>query len=230
MIKKKKKKAAKEPSSESSVNCVRPVSTSGEPLEHSADTGKTKLVGFSELCNSPEILAYAQISKKSSIGCMYILMFVPLIGFPIAGLLIDEFPLGEAIFIGAVITLVMLIVNLLALRKIRQPSWEGTVVNKYSKERSEHRGGDDDNYRTYTEYTTVITTNAGKKKTIVEKDSGRHMYDYMSVGDRVLFHPKFGTYEKYDKSKDSIIYCNICSMMNPLQNDRCKRCNNLLFK
>lgn len=37
-------------------------------------------------------------------------------------------------------------------------------------------------------------------------------------------------YEKYDKSKDRIIYCNVCSMMNPIQNDRCKRCNNLLFK
>jgi hypothetical protein len=79
------------------------------------------------------------------------------------------------------------------------------VVNKYSKERSEHRGGDDDNYRTYMEYTTVITTDAGKKKTIVEKDSGRNMYDYLAVGDRVRYHPKFGTYEKYDKSKKTAL-------------------------
>jgi hypothetical protein len=40
----------------------------------------------------------------------------------------------------------------------------------------------------------------------------------------------FGTYEKYDKSKDRIIYRNVCTTMNPIQNDRCKRCNNLLFK
>jgi uncharacterized paraquat-inducible protein A len=56
------------------------------------------------------------------------------------------------------------------------------------------------------------------------------MFDYLSVGDRVRYHPTFGTYEKYDKSKDRIIYCNICRMMNPIKNDRCKRCNNLLFK
>ena len=195
-----------------------------------SETRSTGLIGFSERYNSPEILAAAQKNKKFSIGCMWILVFVPLIGFPVAGLLMDDFPFGESLVIGVGIAMIMLIVNLLALRKTKRPIWEGVVVNKYSKERSEHRGGDDDNYRTYTEYTTVINTDAGKKKTIVEKDSGRHMYDYLSVGDRVRYHPKFGTYEKYDKSKDRIIYCNVCSMMNPIQNDRCKRCNNLLFK
>ena len=192
--------------------------------------GGAGLVGFSDRYNCPEILTAAQKNKKSSIGCMWILVFVPLIGFPVAGLLMDDFPFGESLVIGVGIALVMLVVNLLALRKTKQPMWEGVVVNKYSKEKSEHRGGEDDNYRTYTEYTTIINTDAGKKKTIVEKDSGRNMYDYLSVGDRVRFHPMFGTYEKYDKSKDRIIYCNVCSMMNPIQNDRCKRCNNLLFK
>lgn len=189
-----------------------------------------ELVGFSYYCNHPEILAAAKGNKKFSIGCMWILTLVPLIGFPIAGLLIDDLPFGEAVIIGVGIAVVMLIFNLIALRRAKKPMWEGVVVNKYSKEKSEHRGGEDDNYRTYTEYTTVINTDTGKKKTIVERDSGRHMYDYLSVGDRVRFHPMFGTYEKYDKSKDRIIYCNVCSMMNPIQNDRCKRCNNLLFK
>ena len=207
-----------------------------EPMEVSQSAssappqGDAGLVGFSDRCNSPEILAAAQKNKKSSIGCMWILVFVPLIGFPVAGLLMDDFPFGESLVIGVGIALFMLVVNLLALRKTKQPMWEGVVVNKYSKEKSEHRGGEDDNWRTYTEYNTIINTDAGKKKTIVEKDSGRHMYDYLSVGDRVRFHPQFGTYEKYDKSKDRIIYCNVCSMMNPIQNDRCKRCNNLLFK
>jgi hypothetical protein len=193
----------------------------------SGDPQRMRLIGFSERYNTPEILVTAQKNKRFSIGCMWVLVFVPLIGFPIAGLLMDDFPFGESLVIGVGIALVMLIVNLFALRKTKKPIWEGTVVNKYSKERSEHK---DDVSKTYTEYTTVITTDAGKKKNIVEKDSGRHMYDYLSVGDRVRFHPMFGTYEKYDKSKDRIIYCNVCSMMNPIQNDRCKRCNNLLFK
>lgn len=223
--------------SEFCIGCGKAVNLrTPEPMEVSQAASSAPpqdgagLVGFSDKCNSPEILAAAQKNKKSSIGCMWILVFVPLIGFPVAGLLVDDFPFGESLVIGVGIALVMLVVNLLALRKTKQPMWEGVVVNKYSKEKSEHRGGEDDNWRTYTEYNTIINTDAGKKKTIVEKDSGRHMYDYLSVGDRVRFHPRFGTYEKYDKSKDRIIYCNVCSMMNPIQNDRCKRCNNLLFK
>ena len=219
------------------IGCGKAVnSATSEPMEphHVATPAPPQsgagLVGFSDRYNCPEILAAAQKNKKFSIGCMWILVFVPLMGFPVAGLLMDDFPFGEALVIGVGIALIMLVVNLLALQRTKKPMWEGVVVNKYSKEKSEHRGGEDDNWRTYTEYTTVINTDAGKKKTIVEKDSGRHMYDYLSVGDRVRFHPKFGTYEKYDKSKDRIIYCNLCSMMNPIQNDRCKRCNNLLFK
>lgn len=217
------------------IICGQAVDTSGKQSarvtpSQRVESQQMSLIGFSERCNSPEILAAAAKNRKYSIGCMWIVVLVPLIGFPMAGLLMDDFPLGESLVIGVGIALVMLIVNLFALRRTKRPIWEGTVVNKYSKERSEHRGGEDDNYRTYTEYTTVITTDGGKKKTIVEKDSGRHMYDYLSVGDRVRFHPMFGTYEKYDKSKDRIIYCNLCSMMNPIRNDRCKRCNNLLFK
>ena len=204
-----------------------------EPMEVSQaassapSQGDAGLVGFFDRCNSPEILAAAQKNKKSSIGCMWILVFVPLIGFPIAGLLMDDFPFGESAVIGVGIALVMLIINVFALRRAKLPMWEGIVTNKFSKEKYEHK---DDASKTYTEYTVAITTDAGKKKTIVEKDSRRDMYDYLDVGDKVRFHPKFGTYEKYDKSKDRIIYCNVCSMMNPIQNDRCKRCNNLLFK
>jgi len=83
---------------------------------------------------------------------------------------------------------------------------------------------------TYTESITVIKTDAGKEKRIIERDSRRDMYDYLATGDRVRYHPAFDTYEKYDKFKDRIIYCNVCRMMNPISNHRCKRCENLLFK
>ncbi|AGA68389.1 hypothetical protein Desdi_0866 [Desulfitobacterium dichloroeliminans LMG P-21439] len=217
------------------INCGAAVNN-GEPhssqarsfaSQDSGDTQRMNLIGFSDMCNSPEILEAAQKNRKSSIGCMWILVFVPLIGFPIAGLLMDDFPFGESAVIGVGIALVMLIINVFALRRAKQPMWEGIVTNKFSKEKYEHK---DDASKTYTEYTVTITTDAGRKKTIVEKDSRRVMYDYLDVGDKVRFHPKFGTYEKYDKSKDRIIYCNVCSMMNPIHNDCCKRCNSLLFK
>jgi ribosomal protein L40E len=215
------------------INCGKAVNPAvPEPMEPSQAAasappqGSPGLVGFSDRCNSPEILAAAQEKKKFSIGCMWISMLVPLIGFPIAGLLMDDFPFGESLVIGVGIALIMLIVNLLALQRKKRPIWEGVVVNKYSKKKYEYK---DDESIPYTEYKVIITTDAGRKKTIIERDS-RDMYDYLKVGDRVRYHPMFGTYEKYDKSKDRIIYCNVCRMMNPIQNDRCKRCNNLLFK
>ena len=104
------------------------------------------------------------------------------------------------------------------------------VVNKYSKEKSEHRGGEDDDLRTCTEYITVINTDAVKEKNIVKYDSRWHMYDYISIGNRAHYHTRFGTYGKYDRSKDRVIYFNVCSTMNPIQNNRYKWCNNPLFK
>ena len=63
--------------------------------------------------------------------------FRTLISFPVAGLLIDEMPLGESVIISLVLSLVMLVMNLLR-PKAKQP-WEGVVVNKYSKIEYKHR-------------------------------------------------------------------------------------------
>ncbi len=104
---------------------------------------------------------------------MWILVFVPLIGFPIAGLLMDDFPFGESLVIGVGIALVMLVVNLLALRRTSSPcgrAWSS--ISTARRKASIRGGGEDDNYRTYTEYTTIINTDAGKKKTIVERTVG----------------------------------------------------------
>ncbi len=53
------------------------------------------------------------------------------------------------------------------IKDMRKPVWEGVVTEKFQKERRRHR---DDNVDTYTEYTTVIRTDAGKKKRIIEKE------------------------------------------------------------
>ena len=113
------------------VNPVTP-----QPMEPSQATapmpsqGGAGLVGFSDRYNCPEILAAAQKNKKFSIGCMWILIFVPLIGFTIAGLLMDDFPFGESIIIGIGIALVMLVFNLLALRRTKQPMWSISIAKR----------------------------------------------------------------------------------------------------
>ncbi len=185
------------------------------------------LVGWSDKCNHPEIIAAAQKNKKSAIGCAYVLTLLFPIGFFIAGLLVDELPLGEAVIIGAGLGLFMLLINLMRVRDMKKQIWDGVVIEKYQKERREY--DKEDNVSYYTDYVLVIQKDTGKKVRLVNKNR-RELYDYINVKDRVRYHPAFSTYEKYDKSKDKIIYCNVCSTMNPMGNERCKRCNNLLFK
>ena len=187
------------------------------------------LVGFSELYNSPEILAAAAKNRKSNIGCMWILAFAPLVILSILGLLVEELPLTDALIIGGVIALFVLIVGFFVSRSAKKPMWEGTVTRKYSKEKMERIAKDNSDYRRYTAFYTEFTSDDGRKSTVQGKDD-RRIYDYFDLGDRVRYHPRFGAYEKYDKSKDRIIYCAVCNAMNPIQNDRCKKCGNLLFK
>ena len=187
------------------------------------------LIGFSEMYRDPSIIAAAKKNKKASIGCMWVLVFVPLIGFFIAGLLIDEFDMNEALIIGGVISFAMLLINLIGFARSKKPMWEGQVVDK-SVKKKQKRSNSDNEYETYTAYTTIIRTSTGKNKKITEIDSQRDMFDYLQVGDRVRYQPVFDTFEKYDKSKDKIIYCNVCKMMNAINNIKCKRCDNFLFK
>ncbi|HBN95377.1 MAG TPA: hypothetical protein DDZ66_03680 [Firmicutes bacterium] len=187
------------------------------------------LVGWSAVSEDPEVLEAARKNRRSSLGCAWIFALLFPAGFLLAGLLVEEMPFTDAIIIGVSLGALMLIINLVRIRGMKKPVWEGVVTEKFQKERRSHNRGDD-SFMSYTEFTVLIRTDQGKKKRIIEKGSSRHMYDYLAVGDRVRYHPTFETYEKYDKSKDKIIYCNVCRMMNPITNDRCERCKNRLFK
>ena len=195
----------------------------------SIEKKQTGLVGWSLHSGAPEILEAAKKNRKSAMGCAWVLLIVFPLGFLLAELFMDEMPLNEALIIGAILGITMFVINLVRIKDLKKPMWEGVVTARFQKERQEHRRGDD-SFRHCTEFTVVIRTETGKTKRIVERDSRREMYDYLAVGDRVRYYPAFDSYEKYDKSNDAIIYCNVCRMRNSIESDRCKRCNNLLFK
>ena len=195
----------------------------------SIEQKQTGLVGWSLHSSAPEILEAAKKNRKSAMGCAWALLIVFPLGFLLAGLFMDEMPLNEALVIGAILGITMFVINLIRIKDLNKPMWEGVVTAKFHKERREHKRGDD-SFRYYTEFTVVIKTEAGKTKRIVERDSRREMYDYLAVGDRVRYYPAFDSFEKYDKSNDIVIYCNVCRMRNSMESERCKRCNKLLFK
>lgn len=191
------------------------------------DYDSSNLVGFSERYYNPEILEAAAKNRRFSVGCLFVLVLLPLILFPIAGLLMESFPFGEAIVVGIVLSLVFLVIGLIVSSGSRKQIWDGYVIKKYYKDKRRDEG--DGNYSHYRRFTLIIEKDNGRKARIVG-DNQREMYDYFEIGDRIRYHPNLSTYEKYDKSKDTIIYCNVCRLMNPISNDRCRRCDNLLFK
>lgn len=209
--------------------CGRPLMEGQSVPEGPRDHHTWVSQGFSPRYQDSEILEAARLQRKSAKGCLWFLVVLPLLGFPLAGLLIEEYPLKEGLVIGLLVALVMLVVNLVALKRSSKPVWEGVVIDRYRKEKRKH-DRDTDSTTTYMEFNTVIRRDTGKKVTLCERGSDRHMYDYLTVGDRVRYHPAFGTYEKYNKTKDSYLYCNVCRMLNPIERDRCKRCDQLLFK
>ncbi len=190
---------------------------------------KRPLVGWSDVAKSPEMAETIKKSKKSAIVWNWAFALLFPVGFLIAGLLVDEMSLNEALIIGIGLGLVMLAINVWRIAGMKKPAWDGVVMKKLEKKRYESdRGGGSS--RAYMEYIVLIRTEQGKKKRIVERQRDRDMYDYLDVGDRVRYHPALETYEKYDKSKDQVIYCNVCRLRNSIRNDRCERCENLLFK
>ncbi len=187
------------------------------------------LVGWSAVANSPEMVETIKKNKRSAVGWTWVFTLLFPVGFLIAGLLSDEVPLSEALIIGSGLGLLMLAINSWRIAGMKKPVWDGVVTNKLEKKRYK-RDHDNCSSQSYLEYIVLIRTERGKKKRIVERQRDRDMYDYLDVGDRVRYHPALETYEKYDKSKDQVIYCNVCRLRNSIRNDRCERCKNLLFK
>ena len=202
--------------------CGTATGAAGSPA--SGDT--TGLVGWSTRYKDPEIIAAIKKKNIAVISYAWALVLVFPIGFLIAGLFIKTMPLAGGLIIGIVLGLLMVVINLVYIKTRRNQIWEGVITEKYQKEKREDDDSDNDDD---TDYVLVVEKTNGQKHHMIYHNK-QEMYDYFKIGDRVRYYVGLSTYEKYDKSKDRIIYCNVCSAENPISNDRCKRCNNLLFK
>lgn len=192
------------------------------------------LVGWSMHYKDPEIMAVVKKKNKAVVSYAWALVLVFPIGFLIAGLFIKTIPLAVALIIGVVLGLLMVVINLLYLKTRRNQIWEGVITEKYQREKNEDDDSkddsdNDDSDSDDTDYVLVVEKTNGQKHAMIYHNR-REMYDYFQIGDRVRYYVGLSTYEKYDKSGDRIIYCNVCSAENPISNDRCEGCNNLLFK
>ena len=185
-------------------------------------------IGWTQRHLDPEVVARARKNKKNAWVFTWVLTVLFPAGFALAGLFVEDMPMNEALIIGIGLGLLALIIGLVRVSRMKSGTWYGVVTDKGHKQKVEHdRDTTATRYRTV--YTLSVREDSGKKHTLTYVDN-RALYDYFKVGDRIRCHQAFGTYEKYDKSADRVIYCNICGTLNDMAADTCTSCRLPLFK
>lgn len=183
------------------------------------------LRGWSDKLADPTIVKMAERQKKGArmFGNIFAIVFVA--GFFIAGLLIPSIPLKSALLIGVSLGVLMFLISRLRLFSLSRPVWEGRVEDKSAVEHFDKKHPD----KAVIRYTVLFRGEKGGKKKLRSKGNAA-VYEYYNIGDRVRYYPAFGSFEKFDKSKDSYIFCNVCSAQNDIGNRKCSRCKSPLFK
>lgn len=188
--------------------------------------------GFSDKVNDPEILEAIKKNRKAAGIFGLFIVPLPFIGFTIYSFVSDSMEPKQGMLYGAIVSAIFLLFALFSRLKQRASNtYEGVVVDKKQRERSD---SDSDSGRSnyYTEYITVVKTTDGKKKKIRETSNGVVVaYNYLPVGARFKYHPQFAfPYELYDKSNAPYIGCVACGTHNSIMDDRCSKCNAPLLK
>jgi len=183
-------------------------------------------VGYSDNIHDPAFARFIKSNIRWSVVFLSVLAVAAVVGFFIFG---EEIGLG----IGAMFLLSALFTIITARKGSK--TWDGVVVDKTAERKRETRrqstgSGKFQQYDTsYTEYSVLIKDERGKIHSItVRNDDTR--YNYFQVGDRVRHHGGLNSYEKYDKSRDSIIFCNACTKLCDINDDICSRCKCPLLK
>lgn len=190
-------------------------------------------MGYSDRINDPKFKKYVKQSNSYAFIFSVIIAVIAIVGFYIAGEKgVDGMSNPDSLYIGFGIGGMFLLIALFQIfgRK-RSKTWDGVVVDKTAKKKKKKVNDGDDNYRTeiYTEYCVVIKSDQGKKYEITEHNT-TFLYDYYNLGDKVRHHAGLNSYEKFDKSKDSIVFCAACGTLCNIEEDHCPRCKCPLLK
>lgn len=189
-------------------------------------------IGYSPRIHDPAFARYLKNTNRWSAIFSLILAVAAVIGFYIYGETSGEMANPRALFIGLGIGGMFLSVALYTiLARKASKTWDGVVVHKTVKKKSRRQStGNNDYYIDYyTEYAVIIRDQRGKKYRLTAEDDNTR-YNYFQVGDQVRHHAGLNSYEKYDKSRDSIIFCNACATLCDISDDFCRRCKCPLLK
>lgn len=189
-------------------------------------------MGYSNKINDPAFAKYIKNSNRWSVIFSAILAAAAIIGFFIYGETSSEMENPQALYIGLGIGSMFLIIALFQiLGKKLSRTWDGSVIDKKikKKQRRQSSGNNDYYIHYYTEYAVTVREDGGKTHRMVAEDDDT-VFNYYQIGDRVRHHAGLNSYEKYDKSGDSIIFCSACSTLCDIHDDVCFRCKCPLLK
>lgn len=192
-------------------------------------------VGYSRRINDPAFSGYVKNNNRWSAVFSAILALIAVIGFYIYGETGAEMENPEALYIGLGIGGMFLAIALLQIRgRKRSKTWDGVVADKTisKKDRRQSTGSGDNDYyiHYYTEYTVVVRENDSGKTHRMAAEDDDTIFNYYQVGDKVRRHGGLNSYEKYDKSMDSVIFCNACGTLCDINDEVCFRCQCPLLK
>lgn len=191
-------------------------------------------IGYSERIHDPAFAGYLKNTNRWSAIFSVILAVAVIIGFFIYGETSSEMENPQALFIGLFIGCIFLVITIYTIiARKKSKTWDGVVVDKTIKKKNRRQStgsGDNDYYiHYYTEYAVLVRDERGKTHRLTAEDDDTR-YNYFQVGDRVRHHAGLNSYEKYDKSKDSIIFCGACATLCDINDDVCSRCKCPLLK
>ncbi|HYF90812.1 MAG TPA: hypothetical protein VD969_01060 [Symbiobacteriaceae bacterium] len=188
---------------------------------------------FSPRIHDPAFARYVQNSNRWSAIFSVILAIAAVVGFYVAGEMDGaEMENPESLYIGLGIGGMFVLIAMFQIRgRNRSKTWDGQVVDKRVEQKRRKRNLDDDHYHweNYLQYTVFVRSDSGKMHRITAENDDR-FFNYYAVGDRVRHHGGLNSYEKFDKSRDTIIFCNACGTMHDIRAEYCSRCHCPLLK
>lgn len=178
-------------------------------------------IGWSDKINDPLYSKY-QGRKRNYI---FLFSLVLIIGIPIILISTGDLGLNREGYI--VITVVATMFSAIALFSIRNTKrygeeWEGIVENK--KDYVENKDGSQKNV-------LIVRLNNHKIRELSFSDSVVQ-YDYYKIGDQIKRHNKANlkAIEKYNKTKDEILFCPSCGYLCDARDFYCQACGSPLLK
>ncbi|WP_372649054.1 hypothetical protein [Draconibacterium sp.] len=183
---------------------------------------------YSHKIDDPSFDKYIRNSQKWKFQFSLIIAAMVITGFFLYGAFSDEMDNPEALQIGLGIGLMFVVVGFFSGLSKQKRSWDGTVVNKKTKIVLKDIGYQGSKAECIV-YTVYIKSETGKVHEI-RSENDATLFNYYQIGERVRWHERLKSYEKFDKSGDTIIFCNACAFMHSIEENTCRNCGCPLLK